>query len=206
MLLHIPDVLTRDEIATLREALHAVEWRRGQATALPELVGIVQAALARNALFFAAALPVRSLPPQFQRCAAGEPAAGDDNGALCKGPDGALLRADVGATLFLSGPDEYDGGELLVNDIYGQHEVKLGAGDLAVYSAASAHRIEPVTRGVRLGAVFRIQSMVRDDFERRMLFDLDRTIQALRARIGDGEETVALTSHYHNLLRHWAQT
>lgn len=206
MLLHIPDVLTAPEVAALREALHAVEWRRGQPVAPPEPVRVVQAALARNALFFAAALPVRSLPPQFQRCAVGEPAPDDDNGALCRGPDGALLRADIGATLFLSGEDDYDGGELLVDDIYGRHEVKLGAGDLAIYSAASAHRIEPVTRGVRLSAVFRIQSMVRNDFERNMLFDLDRTIQALRARIGDGEETVALTSHYHNLLRHWART
>lgn len=206
MLLHIPDLLTADEVSALRAALQDAAWRRGQAAPLPDPERIVQAALARNALFFAAALPVRSLPPLFRRSAAGEQVPEEPHGALRPGPDGALLRADVAATLFLSGSDEYDGGELLVADIYGQHEVKLAAGDLAVYSAASAHRILPVTRGVRLSAVFWTQSMVRDDFQRAMLLDLDRTIQALRARIGDGEESVALTSHYHNLLRHWAQT
>lgn len=205
MLLHIPDVLTADEVSLVRTALQDARWQRGQA-AMPEAARIVQAALARNAMFFAAALPLRSQPPQFQRCVTNEALPDTATGALRVGLDGQTLRADVSATLFVSATDDYDGGELLVDDIYGQHEVRLEAGDLALYSAASAHRIAPMTRGARLSAVFSTQSMVRDDFQRNMLFDLDRTIQALRARVGDGEETVALTSHYHNLLRHWAQT
>ena len=206
MLLHIPDVLTAHDLAAIHAGLRQAEWQGGQAAASPDAARIVQAALARSALFFAAALPVRSLPPLFQCTESGQHAPLDAIGALRRGPDGTLLRADVGATLFLSGPGDYDGGELLVNDSYGEHEVKLAAGDLVVYGAASPRRVTPVTRGTRLSAVFATQSMVSDDVERAMLFDLDRTIQALRARIGDGEETVSLTSHYHNLLRHWART
>lgn len=207
MLLHIPAVLTADELSAIRAGLQGADWQGGQVTAAPALGDIVQAALARNPLFFAASLPIRSMPPLFQRCGEGESHPPDANAALRMAPSGAItLRADIAATLFLSDANEYEGGELMVDESYGEHEVKLEAGDLAVYAAASRRRLAPVTRGVRLTAVFWTQSMVRDDLQRGMLFDLDRTIEALRARIGDCEETISLTSHYHNLLRHWAQT
>lgn len=207
MLLHIPGVLTADELSVVGAGLRQASWQGGQVTAAPALGDIVQAALARSPLFFAASLPIRSLPPLFQRCREGENHPLDANGALHMAPGGGVtLRADIAATLFLSGADEYEGGELMVDESYGEHEVKLEAGDLAIYSAASRRRLAPVTRGKRVTAVFWTQSMVRDDLQRGMLFDLDRTIEALRSRIGDCEETISLTSHYHNLLRHWAQT
>jgi PKHD-type hydroxylase len=112
----------------------------------------------------------------------------------------------VSTTLFLSDPDEYDGGELIVVDTYGEHEVKLPAGDMVVYASGSLHRVEPVTRGARVAAFFWTQSMVRDDARRTMLFELDQTIQRLRTRLGDDADTQTLTHHYHNLLRQWAET
>ena len=115
------------------------------------------------------------------------------------------LRTDVSSTLFLSDPDEYDGGELVVVDTYGTHDVKLPAGDLIVYPSTSLHRVEPVTRGTRVCSFFWTQSMIRDDWQRSMLFELDQNIQKLRARHGDSEETISLTAHYHNLLRQWAE-
>jgi len=118
---------------------------------------------------------------------------------------GEQLRTDLSCTLFLCEPDAYDGGELEVVDTYGAHEVKLPAGDLILYPSSSLHRVHPVTRGARTCAFFWVQSMVRDDRRRAMLFELDQTILKLRAQIGDCEETVALTGHYHNLLRLWAE-
>ncbi|HEX9174363.1 MAG TPA: Fe2+-dependent dioxygenase [Telluria sp.] len=226
MMLHIPELLTPAEVAELRRRLAASDWIDGRATVgdqgaqvkrnrqLPEasalsveLGQLVQAALAKNALYFAAALPARTMPPLFNRYAAGEHYGEHVDGAVRMLPGGGqLLRTDVSATLFLSAPDEYDGGELVVSDTYGEHEVKLPAGDLILYPSTSLHRVEPVTRGERVSSFFWAQSMVRDDARRAMLFELDRTIVSLRARLGDCAETLALTAHYHNLLRQWAET
>jgi PKHD-type hydroxylase len=226
MMLHIPEVLTRDQVAAMRRALDQTGWIDGRATVgaqgaqvkhnrqLPEsspvaleLGGIIQAALASNPLFFAAALPLRSMPPLFNRYAGGEHYGAHVDGAVRQVPGSLLpLRTDVSCTLFLSDPDEYDGGELVVIDTYGSHEVKLPAGDMIVYPSSSVHKVEPVTRGARVCSFFWTQSMVRDDARRGMLLELDQNIQSLRARIGDCAEIVALTSHYHNLLRQWAET
>ncbi|OON61958.1 Fe2+-dependent dioxygenase [Massilia sp. KIM] len=226
MLLHIPKVLTQEEVGIMRERLARSGWTDGRATVgaqgaqvkrnrqLPEnapeareLAAMVQAALARNPLFFAAALPVRSMPPLFNRYGVGEHYGDHVDGAVRVLPGGAgMLRTDVSSTLFLSSPEDYDGGELVVQDTYGEHEVKLDAGDLILYPSTSVHRVEPVTRGERICSFFWTQSMVRDDARRAMLFELDRTIESLRSRVGDCPETVALTAHYHNLLRQWAET
>jgi PKHD-type hydroxylase len=226
MLLHIPNVLTRDQVQDLRARLAASDWIDGRATVgdqgaqvkrnrqLPEasalsleLGQVVQAALANNPLYFAAALPARTMPPLFNRYAGGEYYGAHVDGAVRMMPGGGgLLRTDVSATLFLSAPDEYDGGELVVSDTYGEHEVKLDAGDMILYPSTSLHRVEPVTRGERISSFFWVQSMVRDDARRAMLFELDRTIVTLRVRLGDCAETLALTAHYHNLLRQWAGT
>jgi PKHD-type hydroxylase len=226
MMLHIPAVLTREQVADMRAQLDQSGWVDGRATVgqqgaqvkrnrqLPEtaplareLGQLVLAALAENPLFFAAALPLRIVPPLFNRYGVGEEYGAHVDGAVRQVPGSPLpLRTDVSATLFLSEPDEYDGGELVVMDMYGAHEVKLAAGDLVVYPSSSVHKVEPVTRGERICSFFWVQSMVRDDARRAMLLDLDQTIQRLRTRIGDCDDTVALTSHYHNLLRQWAET
>lgn len=226
MMLHIPGVLTREQAASMRSALDGAGWADGRATVgaqggsvkrnrqLPEgsplgleLGGAVLAALGANPLFFAAALPLRTAAPLFNRYEGGEHYGAHVDGAVRIQPGGAApLRTDLSCTLFLSDPEEYEGGELVVNDTYGSHRVKLPAGDMILYPAASVHQVEPVTRGVRVCSFFWVQSMVRDDAKRAMLLDLDQTIQRLRARIGDGEECVALTGHYHNLLRLWAET
>lgn len=225
MMLHIPNVLTREQVAAIRLRLDQTDWIDGRATVgaqgaqvkhnrqLPEdsaagleLGRVVLAALAANPLFFAAALPLRTIPPLFNSYAGGEHYGLHIDGAVRALPGGApSLRTDVSSTLFLSDPDEYDGGELVVLDAYGTHEVKLPAGDLIVYPATSLHRVAPVTRGTRVCSFFWTQSMVRDDWQRSMLFELDQNIQALRARVGDCDEVVGLTGHYHNLLRQWAQ-
>ena len=226
MMLHIPAVLTRDQVAAMRAQLDQSGWVDGRATVgqqgaqvkrnrqLPEaaplareLGQVVLAALAANPLFFAAALPLRIVPPLFNRYGVGEAYGAHVDGAVRQVPGSALpLRTDVSATLFLSQPDEYEGGELVVIDMYGAHEVKLAAGDMIVYPSSSVHKVEPVTRGERICSFFWVQSMVRDDARRAMLLELDQTIQRLRARLGDCDDTVALTSHYHNLLRQWAET
>lgn len=226
MMLHIPAVLTRDQVATMRAQLDQSGWVDGRVTVgqqgaqvkrnrqLPEaaplsreLGQVVLAALAANPLFFAAALPLRIVPPLFNRYGVGEAYGAHVDGAVRQVPGSPLpLRTDVSATLFLSEPEEYDGGELVVMDLYGAHEVKLAAGDMIVYPSSSVHKVEPVTRGERICSFFWVQSMVRDDARRGMLLDLDQTIVRLRARLGDCDDTVALTSHYHNLLRQWAET
>jgi PKHD-type hydroxylase len=224
MMLHIPNVLTRDQVADIRQRLDATDWVDGRATAglqgaqvkqnrqLPELspVGlelgkIILTALADHPLFFSAALPLRHVPPLFNRYEGGEHYGLHIDGSVRSVPGTTLrLRTDLSSTLFLCDPEEYDGGELVVVDTYGTHEVKLPAGDLILYPSSSLHRVEPVTRGVRVCSFFWTQSMVRDDTQRSMLFELDRSIQSLRARHGESEETLALTGHYHNLLRMWA--
>ena len=226
MMLHIPNVLTREQVAAMRAAIDAADWVDGRTTVgsqgaqvkrnrqLPESSPvaleqgrIVQQALLANPLFFAAALPLRIVPPLFNRYSGGETYGLHVDGSVRNVPGSPLrLRTDVSSTLFLCEPDEYDGGELVVVDTYGTHEVKLPAGDLILYPSTSLHRVEPVTRGERVCSFFWTQSLVRDDARRAMLFEMDQTIQKLRDRLGETEETVSLTGQYHNLLRMWSET
>lgn len=225
MLLHIPEVLSTAEVAELQRTLQSADWSDGAATSggqatqrkqnrqltaatpLGEKLGpIIRRALERHPLFIAAALPHQILPPLFNCYEnAGHYGNHVDN-AIQRDPNRqTAVRTDVSVTVFISAPEDYDGGELVVEDAYGTHEVKLPAGDAIVYPSTSLHRVEPVTRGSRLAAVTWIQSMVRDDWRRAMLFNLDMTIVQLRQQLGDSTEVVSLTSHYHNLLRQWAE-
>ncbi|RJG11419.1 Fe2+-dependent dioxygenase [Massilia cavernae] len=226
MMQHIPQVLTLEQVAAMRHALGRADWVDGRGTVgaqgaqvkqnrqLPEnspvardLGQAVLAALAANPLYFAAVLPLRTVPPLFNSYAGGEHYGAHVDGAVRQVAGSALpLRTDVSCTLFLSDPEEYDGGELNVIDTYGEHEVKLPAGDMIVYPSSSVHKVQPVTRGERVCSFFWVQSMVRADARRSMLLELDQNIQSLRARLGDCAELVGLTSHYHNLLRQWAET
>lgn len=228
MMLHIPGVLSADQVRQCREALDAATWIDGNATSgvqsaevkrneqLPEgspaarAVGeAIQDALARNATFFSAALPLKVFPPLFNRYAGGDGFGTHVDNAirLLRGTD-FRVRSDLSATLFLADPASYDGGELCVDDTYGTHRVKLPAGDMVLYPASSLHRVTPVTRGIRVASFFWIQSMVRDDAERALLFQLDNDIQRLQQRganTGANDPTVvSLTGLYHNLLRRWA--
>ena len=224
MLLHIPEVLTHDELAHVRQALHTAEWTDGRETVgaqgarvkrnqqLPdasplraELGKLVLAALQRNPLYFAATLPLKTLPPRFNRYANGGEYGFHVDGAVMRLGDGQQLRSDVSCTLFLNEPDEYDDGELVVSDTYGEHEVKLPAGDLIVYPSSSLHKVAPVTRGARLAAFFWVQSMVRDDAKRQMLFEMDTAIETLRRGGADDGAVLQLTGVYHNLLRQWSE-
>ncbi len=224
MLLHIPEVLTRDELARIRQALDAAEWADGRETVgvqgarvkrnqqLPdasplkvELGRVISAALERNPLFFASTLPLKSLPPRFNRYTGGGEYGFHVDGAVMRLGNGEQLRSDVSCTLFLAEPDEYDGGELIVSDTYGEHEIKLPAGDLIVYPSSSLHKVAPVTRGARLAAFFWVQSMVRDDARRRMLFEMDTAIETLRRGDADHGAVLQLTGVYHNLLRQWTE-
>jgi PKHD-type hydroxylase len=224
MLLHIPEVLTPAEVAYIRQKLDAADWVDGKATVgeqgarvkknrqLPEtspvgteLGQIILKALVNNPLFFAAALPMRYMPPLFNCYEGGEHYGFHIDGSVRAIPGSNLnLRTDVSATLFLCNPEDYDGGELIVSDTYGEHEVKLPAGDVILYPSTSLHKVEPVTRGARVCSFFWVQSMVSDAGRRAMLFELDRNIYKLREKVGDSEEIVGLTGHYHNLLRQWA--
>jgi len=225
MLLHVPGVLTRDEVAEIRAQLAKADWVDGAATAGPQaklrkrnlqlpadseigqqLSAKVAAALQRHPLFMSAAVPARILPPRFNRYEGGGTYGNHVDSAIHLDPyNGARVRTDVSTTLFLSDPEEYEGGELIVEDNYGAHEVKLPAGDAIVYPATSLHRVEPVTQGTRLASFLWTQSMVRDDWQRHMLFELDMTIVKLRTKVGDSDEVVSLTGHYNNLLRQWAE-
>ncbi|KAF1711179.1 Fe2+-dependent dioxygenase [Pseudoxanthomonas kalamensis DSM 18571] len=227
MLLHIPEVLTDDELAGIRRALDSADWADGRETVgvqgaqvkrnqqLPdaspvkaELGRIVLAALQRNPLYFAAALPLRTLPPRFNRYqGGGEYGFHVDGAVMISGHDDtrSMLRSDLSCTLFLCEPDEYDGGELVVSDTYGEHEVKLPAGDLILYPSSSLHKVTPVTRGARLASFFWVQSMVRDESRRRLLFEMDTSIETLRHSGADQDAVLQLTGVYHNLLRQWAE-
>jgi len=225
MMLHIPEVLTREQVTAMRAALDNANWTDGRATVgpqgaqvkqnrqLPEtsplaadLGAIILAALAKNPMYISAALPLRTVPPLFNSYAGGEHYGAHVDGSIRSVPGGLPpLRTDLSCTLFLTDPEDYDGGELVVTDTYGTHEVKLPAGDMILYPSSSVHKVEPVTRGARVCSFFWVQSMVRDDAKRSLLLEMDQTIQRLRQRIGDCEEVVTLTSHYHNLLRMWAE-
>jgi PKHD-type hydroxylase len=225
MLLHVPGVLTPDQAAAFRSRVDAVSWIDGNATSghqsekakyneqLPEdspvarEIGeaIVQA-LGRSQLFFSAALPKQVFPPLFNRYAPGMTFGNHVDSAIrTHAPTRQRIRTDISATLFLTRPEDYDGGELLVDDTYGTHRVKLPAGDMVLYPATSLHRVEPVTRGARVSSFFWIQSMVRDDGQRTLLFDMDMAIMRLTQKHPDAPELVSLVGVYHNLLRMWSE-
>ena len=172
-----------------------------------QLGGIVLTALERNPLFLSAALPLKIVPPLFNRYEDGQTYGDHVDGAI-RPVTGTphRVRTDLSATLFISEPDEYDGGELVITDTFGTHRVKLPAGDLILYPGTSLHRVEPVTRGVRLASFFWIESMVREDSQRQLLFDLDTAIQELAATIPENQVVDRLLNVYHNLLRRWADT
>lgn len=226
MLLHVPAVLTADEVRHCRQVLEQADWTDGRETVgaqgaqvkrnqqLPEASPLRQqlgqqvlAALARHPTFHAAALPQRTLPPRFNRYEDGGQYGFHVDGAVMALPDHAgQLRSDISCTLFVSAPEDYDGGALIISDTYGEHEVKLPAGDLILYPSSSLHRVEPVTRGTRLAAFFWVQSLIRDDSRRRTLFELDQSIQTLQATHADAAAVLQLTGVYHNLLRQWVET
>lgn len=225
MLLNIPQVLTPDQVAEARRLLEAAEWIDGKVTAgyqsarskdnqqIPEghpaaaQVGrLILDALARNPLFVSAALPRHIFPPLFNRYSGGQQFGTHVDNAIRQVPGTPLrLRTDLSATLFFAGPEEYDGGELTIEDTYGVHQVKLPAGHMILYPATSLHHVKPVTRGTRLCAFFWIQSMVRDDGRRSLLFDLDVGLQRLNRDHPDHPSSVQLTGVYHNLMRQWAE-
>jgi PKHD-type hydroxylase len=224
MLLQIPEILTTEQVAACRKLLETNNWIDGRTTAghqsarakdnlqLPEdheyakqLGDTILAALERNPLFMAAALPLKVFPPLFNRYQDGQSFGNHvDNAIRQVTGTPHRVRTDLSATLFFSDPEEYDGGELVVEDTYGVHSVKLPKGHLILYPASSLHNVRPVTRGARLASFFWIQSMVRDDGERTILFDLDVAIQRLITDVPDHPSIVELTSLYHNLLRRWA--
>ncbi|MFA6231345.1 MAG: Fe2+-dependent dioxygenase [Rhodanobacter sp.] len=226
MLLHIPNVLGREQLIAMRAALEAADWADGRETVgaqgarvkqnqqLPEtsplrqqLGQVVLCALASSPLYHAAALPLRTLPPRFNRYQEGGHYGFHVDGAVMALPaNGGQLRSDISCTLFLNEPEDYDGGELVVSDTYGEHEVKLPAGDLIVYPSSSLHRVQAVTRGARLASFFWVQSLIRDDSRRRLLFELDSSIQRLTLTGADADAVLQLTGVYHNLLRQWAET
>jgi PKHD-type hydroxylase len=230
MLLAIEKILTAEQVASARQKLATAEWIDGRVTAgyqaqevkrnaqIPENspvskeVGeMVLAGLARSPRFMAAALPLRVFPPMFNSYAGGQTFGTHVDTAIRQlVTTGQRIRTDLSATLFLTPPEEYDGGELIVEDSYGEKRVKLAAGDLVLYPATSLHRVDPVTRGNRVSSFFWIQSMVRQDAHRTLLFDLDTAIQRLAASEVASESavkqsSVQLTGVYHNLLRQWAE-
>lgn len=226
MLVHIPAVLTAAQLAECRAALAGAEWVDGRATAGPraakakdnmqvpeghpvsrKLGGLILKALEQNALFVTAALPHKVYPPLFNRYQGGQSYATHVDGAI-RDVHGTphRVRTDLSATLFLSAPDEYDGGELVIEDTYGAHKIKLPAGDMILYPGTSLHHVRPVGRGARLAAFFWVQSMVRDDGERTLLLDLDTAIQQLGRALPDHAAVTQLLNVYHNLLRRWADS
>jgi len=227
MLIHLKNVLTPEELRQARDILDAATWVDGRSTAgaqavqaknneqLPQtgeaarsLQTLVLQALNRHAIFFSAALPKKIFNPLFNRY-------GGETNHYGRHVDGAVMhsrsndqrvRSDVSCTLFLAEPDDYDGGELAIDDTYGSQRIKLPAGDMVLYPGTSLHEVLPVTRGHRLASFFWVESMVRSDEQRRLLFDLDMNLLRLRERHGECAETTALTGTYHNLLRMWADT
>lgn len=227
MILRVPEVLSPDVLAKCRNLIENADWHDGKITAgsqseqtknnrqLPEdseaslaARALIVEALGKNALFFSGALPKKTFPPLFNRYDGSANHFGNhvDNAVRTSKTTGAWVRTDVSATLFLSDPDEYDGGELVVEDTFGVQQIKLPAGDLILYPASSIHRVEPVTRGTRLASFFWVESMIRNDDQRRLLFDMDLSIISLRETEGDSPAVVKLTGCYHNLIRMWADT
>jgi PKHD-type hydroxylase len=225
MLLTIPDVFPSEQVHLIRQKLDSAEWVDGRVTAghqsslakdnmqIPEgnpvakeMGEIILQALGQNPLFVSAALPVKVFPPLFNRYSGGQSFGTHVDNAIrhLKGTT-HRVRSDLSATLFFSNPEEYDGGELIIEDTYGIHSVKLPAGHMVLYPSSSLHKVNPVTRGSRVSSFFWIQSMIRDDGERTLLFDLDNVTQRLTAEQPNGPNAVKLTGIYHNLLRRWAE-
>jgi len=223
---HIPNVLSKEQVQYFRNEMAKVEWIDGKKTTgslsanvkqnqqlqedhpLTQHLGdIILAALGQNPLFTSAALPLQILPPYFNRYENGETFGFHvDNAIRWIQGTNQRIRTDLSCTIFLSEPEEYEGGELVVEDTYGYHEVKLPAGDMILYPSTSVHEVTPVTKGCRIASFFWLQSMIRDDANRYMLFNLDQSIQNLRIELGDTHaEVVKLTSLYHNLIRKWAE-
>lgn len=229
MLIRIPDVLTSEQLTQARQILDAAEWVDGRVTAghqsarakdnlqIPEgspawreLGDMILKALQQNSLFLSAALPLHVFPPLFNRYSGGQSFGTHVDNAIRQVPGSPhRIRTDISATLFFSEPEEYDGGELSIEDTYGVHRIKLPAGHMALYPATSLHHVTPVTRGTRTCSFFWIQSMLRDDGQRSLLFDLDLAIQRLGRDLPDEpaakQTAVQLTGVYHNLLRQWAE-
>jgi PKHD-type hydroxylase len=225
MLVQIPTLLTKDQIAALRGRIDNADWVDGNETSghqsgrakdneqLPEFSDLAQAEgqrvleiLQKNPLFISAALPARIYAPLFNRYAGGQSfGAHVDNAIRRRRGTDFRIRTDLSATLFLSEPEDYEGGELIIEDTFGVHEVKLAAGDMILYPSSSLHRVAAVTAGRRVAAVWWVQSLVRDDAARTLLFDMDLAIRALSVKAGDDPAIVSLTGVYHNLLRRWAE-
>jgi PKHD-type hydroxylase len=225
VLLPIPDILAAEQAQQFRQLLQEADWIDGRITAghqsarakdnmqLPEdhpvakhIGAAILEALGRNALFISAALPLRVFPPLFNRYTGGQSFGTHvDNAIRQVTGTGHSIRTDLSATLFFSNPDEYEGGELVIEDTYGVHQVKLPAGHLVLYPSTSLHHVRPVTRGARIASFFWIQSMVRDDAERSLLFDLDVSIQRINQDNPNHPSAVQLTGVYHNLVRRWAE-
>jgi len=227
MLLKLTQVLSPQALQQARQLLGGAPWQDGRATAgtpaaqvknneqlapgseqLRDLQTLVLQALEAHSMFFSAALPKRVLPPLFNRYSGSSNSYGDhvDQAVRYAPGSGQRVRTDISCTLFLTDPANYDGGELVVQDTYGEQRVKLNAGDMVLYPGTSVHRVEPVTRGERLASFFWIESMVRADDQRRLLYELDMSLMRLRSEHGESEATVQLTGTYHNLLRMWADT
>jgi PKHD-type hydroxylase len=225
MLVCVPDVLSKATVAEFRAAIDAADWEDGRSTAGAQSALVkkneqlppngetsrrfgeaVIKALVANPLFVSAAIPKQIFPPLFNRYGVGQHFGVHVDNAVRGDPfSGVRIRTDLSVTLFLSEPDEYDGGELIVEDYYGSHQIKLPAGHLVLYPASSLHTVTPVTRGVRVASFFWLQSMIRDDHARRLVFDLDTAIQGLVGRLGSNDtEVVRLSGIYHNLIRYWA--
>ena len=225
MIVHVPNVLNAEQLARCREIMKRASWIDGRVTAghqsahvkhnrqlaenspeARELGDLIVAALERNPLFITATLPLRVFPPLFNRYEGGESFGAHLDNSIRQVPGTPLrVRTDISATLFLSAPEDYEGGELVIDDIYGEHAVKLPAGDMVVYPASSLHHVKPVTRGVRLASFFWVQSMVRDDGHRTLLFDLDMAINKVNQALPNHGGAVELTNCYHNLLRRFAE-
>ncbi|RPI58693.1 MAG: Fe2+-dependent dioxygenase [Lysobacterales bacterium] len=226
MLIQIPQVLTPAQLAQVQSLIAGADWVDGNMTSGPQAAlakrnrqlpedspaakragDILLDALGRNPLFMSAALPAKVWPPLFNRYAGGEQfGLHVDNAVRLKRGGVERLRSDLSATLFLADPGSYEGGELTIEDTYGAHSVKLAAGDLILYPASSLHHVTPVTSGERVASFFWVQSMIRDDAQRRVLFELDLAVQRLAGELGQAHPSVvALTGIYHNLLRMWAE-
>ncbi|WP_457419974.1 Fe2+-dependent dioxygenase [Roseateles sp. P5_E7] len=227
MLLKIPQILDTAGVARARELLASAPWADGRATAgrqaaqvknneqlqtgseqHRELQALVLQALEKHPLFFSATIPKRVLPPLFNRYAGASNAYGSHVDQAVRYLPGSAqrVRTDISCTLFLNEPTDYDGGELVIDTTFGEQRIKLAAGDLVVYPGTSVHRVEPVTRGERLASFFWIESMVRADEQRRLLYEMDMSLMQLRQAMGETPELVQLTGTYHNLLRMWADT
>jgi PKHD-type hydroxylase len=228
MLVCVPEILSKADVAEFRRIMDASDWEDGRSTAgaqsamvkrneqLPpdsevarKLGNRIVSALTANPRFLSAAIPLHIFPPLFNRYTASDGhhfGVHVDNAVRGDRLTGLRIRTDLSVTLFLSEPEEYDGGELVIEDSYGSHEVKLPAGDLVLYPASSLHLVTPVTRGARVASFFWLQSMIRDAHTRGLIYDLDHSIHALVERLGrDDPETVRLTGIYHNLIRLWSE-